>query len=112
MLAKKFRLTGGKDFKNVEVNGKTFQSANFGIAYLDKKDVGPPRFAFVVSTKISKGAVHRNRINRSLHEGVRRSMYKVPKGYDFVFLAKRVLDKKSTEEIIRDVESFFAGLKL
>jgi len=103
MLAKKFRLTGGKDFKNVEVNGKTFQSANFGIAYLDKKDVCPPRFAFVVSTKISKEAVDRNTIKRHISETVRLMVNEVKEGYDVVFLAKPSIMRCPADEIAREV---------
>src|SRR3990172_4111754 len=107
ILSSSYRLKTSKRIEEVKANGSFIQNPNFGVCIVKRGDNDNSKFAFVVSTKISKGAVHRNRINRSLHEGVRRSMYKVPKGYDFVFLAKRVLDKKSTEEIIRDVESFF-----
>ena len=103
MLAKKFRLTGGKDFKNVEVNGKTFQSANFGIAYLDRENFGPPRFAFVVSTKISKEAVDRNTIKRHISETVRLMVNEVKEGYDVVFLAKPSIMRCPADEIAREV---------
>ena len=74
---------------------------------MEKNGEEKPRFGFVISTKISKLAVHRNRINRSLHEGVRRVLSLVPENYDFVFLAKKSIEKKSTEEIIKEVDLFF-----
>ena len=105
MLARKFRLTGGKNFMKVEVDGRTFQSANFGIAYLDRRDGGPPRFAFVVSTKISKEAVDRNTIKRHISETVRLMVSEVKEGYDVVFLAKPSIIKCPADEIAREVRT-------
>lgn len=105
MLAKKFRLTGGKDFETVEAKGHTFQSKNFGVAYLDRGDGGPPRFAFVVSTKISKEAVDRNTIKRHMSETVRLMVNEVKKGYDVVFLAKTGIMRVPADEIVREVRA-------
>ena len=103
MLARKFRLTGQKNFDNVEANGEMFQSKNFGIAYLDRGDGGDPRFAFVVSTKISKEAVDRNTIKRHISETVRLMVNEVKEGYDVVFLAKISIMRISADEISREV---------
>jgi|SRR3989344_8093289 len=110
-LASSFRIKNSKRIEEVKLNGKLYQNPNFGVCILKREDDDVPKFAFVVSTKVSKGAVHRNRITRSLNEGVRRSLYKIPKGIDFVFLAKRSLDTKTTEVIIREVEIFFSEHK-
>lgn len=71
MLARKYRLTGSKNFTKVEKEGKVYQSTNFGIAYVRREDEDPSRFAFIVSTKIAKDAVDRNRFKRAMSEGVR-----------------------------------------
>jgi ribonuclease P protein component len=105
MLARKFRLTGGRDFKEVEAKGNTFQSQNFGIAYLDRGDKGPPRFAFVVSTKISKEAVDRNTIKRHMSETVRLMVGEVKDGLDVVFLAKTTIMRIPADEIVREVRA-------
>ncbi len=103
MLAKKFKLTGTKDYSNVQNNGKVFQSDNFGIAYIDRGDQNPSRFGFVVSTKIAKDAVDRNRFKRAMSEAVRIDSINLLPGYDVVFLAKTSIARVSTADIMKEV---------
>lgn len=112
MLASEYRLKGTKELEEVKVKGKTYQSESFGISILKRKDDNFSKFAFVVSKNISKLAVHRNRIKRALNEGARRAVMRVPRGYNFVFLAKKNIITKGTEEILRETEKFFIKLKL
>lgn len=103
MLAKKYRLTGTKDYSRVQNEGKVFQSNSFGVAYLERGDEGPSRFGFVVSTKIAKEAVDRNRHKRVMSEAVRIDSIKLNVGYDVVFLAKTTISKISTSELMKEV---------
>ncbi len=112
ILSANFRIKDKGRIDEVKTQGKLLQSENFGVSYLINNLNDSPRFAFVISTKISKLAVHRNRINRSLHEGVRGALGYIPKFYDFVFLAKRSIASKSTEEIIKEVNKFFSNIKI
>jgi ribonuclease P protein component len=105
MLAKKFKLTGSKDFTRVQNEGKIFQSNDFGIAYFDRKDQEPSRFGFIVSTKIAKEAVDRNRFKRAMSEAVRIDSINLNPGFDIVFLAKTSIVKVSTTEIMKEVRS-------
>ncbi|MGA3291660.1 MAG: ribonuclease P protein component [Candidatus Microgenomates bacterium] len=103
MLAKKFRLTGANDFAKVQSDGKVYQSANFGIAYLPRGDQDASRFAFIVSTKIAKDAVDRNRFRRAMSESVRLNSISLIPGFDVVFLAKTSIARVSTAEIMKEV---------
>jgi ribonuclease P protein component len=105
MLAKKYRLTGSSDFAKVQSEGETFQSVNFGVAILDRKDDSPPRFAFVVSTKIAKDAVDRNTIKRHMSETVRLMTGEIKNGLDIVFLAKTSIMRIPADEIVREVRA-------
>jgi ribonuclease P protein component len=105
MLAKKFKLTGAKDYAKVQSDGKVFQSDNFGIAYLDRKDKDTSRFGFIISTKIAKDAVDRNRCKRAMSEAVRIDSVNLVEGYDVVFLAKTSISNASTTEIMKEVSS-------
>lgn len=105
MLAKKYRLSGSKDYKKVEELGKMFQSENFGVAYLKTDDQNPSRFGFVVSTKIAKDAVDRNRFKRAMSEAVRTSSTQTVNGYDVVFLAKTSIVRVPTSEVMKEVKS-------
>lgn len=111
MLPTSNRIKAKGRIEEVMRKGKMLQSPNFGVALLGNND-NTPKFAFVTSTKISKLAVHRNRINRSFNEGIRRAMNMVPAGFDFVFLAKKSIADKPTDEIIKEVNSFFSGIKV
>lgn len=103
MLANVNRLTGQKNIERVKKEGKLFQRKLFGISVLKRKDKGPSRFVFVVSTKINKNANQRNRIKRAMRESVRYSMTQTKKGYDVMFLAKKNISNKLTDEIMREV---------
>ena len=103
MLAKKYRLTVSGDFAKVQTLGKTFQSTNFGVAILDRGDENPPRFAFVVSTKIAKDAVDRNTIKRHMSETVRLMTNEIKNGLDVVFLAKTSIMRIPADAIVREV---------
>lgn len=103
MLAKKFKLTGSKDYAKVQKGGKVFQSGSFGIAYLDRGDKEASRFGFIVSTKIAKEAVDRNRCKRAMSEAVRINSVNLLPGFDIVFLAKTNIAKVSTADIMKEV---------
>ncbi len=107
MLAKAYKISDPKRILEVEREGKMLQSKSFGVSFLKREDSGYPRFAFVISKRISKLAVNRIRINRALNEGVRRIFFSIPKGYDFVILAKTDIASKTTEEIMKEIEKFF-----
>ncbi len=105
MLAKKYRLTATSDFKRVQDQGTIFQSANFGIAILDRKDTDPSRFGFVISTKVQKDAVDRNTVRRHMSETVRLLAKDIKDGRDVVFLAKTSVIRVPAEVLVREVRA-------
>ena len=105
MLAIKNRLKKAKDFKAVKDYGQVYQSDNFWVSFRNRKDVEVPRFGFIISTKISKMAIHRNRVKRALSEGVRHSLTEAPKGFDVVFFVKKTIVRKVSDEIMKEAES-------
>ena len=105
MLARKFRLTEKSDFERIQNEGKVFQSANFGIALLKREEDTPSRFGFIVSTKIAKDAVDRNRFKRAMSEAVRLASIDLVNGIDVVFLAKTSIVRVPTSEIMKEVKT-------
>ena len=103
MLARKFRINEKKDFEKIQKEGKVFQSSNFGIGILKRNDADISRFGFIVSTKIAKDAVDRNRFKRAMSEAVRTSMVDMVTGFDVVFLAKTSIVRVPTEKIMKEV---------
>lgn len=105
MIAKANRITYRPLFKKVQREGKLYQSANFGIAYIDNQNDQPSKFAFIVSTKISKEAIDRNTIKRHMSEAIRIMVKDIRNGLDVVFLAKPSIIRFPASEIVREVRS-------
>lgn len=105
MLARKHRLTGSKDYQRVQDEGKVYQSNSFGVAFVKRNDDLPSKFGFIVSTKIAKDAVDRNRFRRAMTEAVRTSTIDFKNGYDVVFLAKTTIMRTPTSEVMKEVKN-------
>ena len=107
MLARKYSLKTKSDFDLVKLQGVKHASDTFTLVSFNRKDQEHPRFGFIVSTKVSKNASLRNRAKRSLSEGVRRAVFSLKPGYDFVFLAKPNIIKKYTSDVMKEVDEAF-----
>jgi ribonuclease P protein component len=111
MLASKYRLKKKVNFARIEIDGQLVQSKSFGMGIYNRKDEDPSRFGFIISTKISKRAVIRNRIKRIMSEVVRRNLDKLKNGFDVLFLVKpsivklerELLEKETHEAIIKNL---------
>jgi ribonuclease P protein component len=111
MLASKNRLTGNQIDK-VKEGGKLHQLPDFGVIIKNHDKPKSSRFAFVISNKVSKLAVQRNRIKRAMREAVRYNMSNVKKGYDVIYLVKVVVSTKSTNEIMNETAKSLKKLNL
>ena len=107
MLAKKYRLKGRSILEEVKREGTLYQTDSFGVLVLKRTKDEPSRFAFIVSTKISKKAVERNMAKRRLREAVKQKISKVVNGYDVLFLAKKKTLEKKSKEMTSEVERVF-----
>jgi ribonuclease P protein component len=105
-LASIYRIHKPEDFEKIKKEGTLFQSESFGVSVLNRNDDEKPRFGYVISTKISKMAVHRNRIRRALEESLRQNLQIIPAGLDFVFLVKKTMMSKTVEEMMTEVKTF------
>ncbi|MDD4531726.1 MAG: ribonuclease P protein component [Candidatus Pacebacteria bacterium] len=106
MLPKENRLKKEKEFEAVFKGGRTIRGNNIFLRYLangtDKTKVG-----FVVSKKVSKLAVKRNRIKRRMREIVRLKKKDIKEGLSVIFVALPSSGDAGYEEIKRDIESLF-----
>jgi len=112
MIARKYILQGEESFERVQNQGKLVQSESFGLSFFSRKDKKDSKFGFVVSTKISKEAVARNRIKRAMSESIRYLMTEVRPGYDVVLLAKQSALRASTDKIMREVRESLQKAKI
>ena len=85
MLSSKYRFHSRGGVKYVYRHGKTLRRPDLSLVFCDN-DHGKTRFAVVVSKKVDKTAVGRNRIRRRLYEAVRLNFAKVKQPRDYVFV--------------------------
>lgn len=106
MLPKNYRFPLRTDFTSAKKKGKIFQDKLFGLIVADQLPgaAANSRFAFIVSKKISKKAVQRNRIRRILSEQVRLLLPKIKPGFDNIFLVKKDILGKTSADVGREVK--------
>lgn len=85
MLIGRHRFHGYNSLKLVYKKGQTARNQTLSLRYMRRDHTKPYRVAVVVSRKVSKSAVVRNRIRRRVYESVRRQADQIPGGTDLVF---------------------------
>lgn len=86
MLATKYRFHGHGSLRYVYSKGKVVRSDLFVLKYSLNPRRTRPRIAVVVSKKIAKSAVSRNRIRRRYYEAMRRRLPHLDIGCDIVLI--------------------------
>lgn len=103
MLPKLHRLTEKKDYQEVLKHGKMYQGQYFGLAHVAHE--GPLKIGIIVSNKVSKRAVERNRIRRIVRRVARTFLETTTEGYRFVFLAKKSAERAESRNLLTDTTS-------
>lgn len=111
VLSKEHRLKRKKDFERVLKKGKLLVK-DFLILKTTKNNLKTTRIGLVVSQKVSKKAVLRNKVKRKIRAGVGANIKKIKLGYDLIFFAKKSIEKKSFSEIKKVVENLIVQAKL
>ncbi|OQA70330.1 MAG: Ribonuclease P protein component [Parcubacteria group bacterium ADurb.Bin247] len=87
MLPFKNRIKKEKDFRKVFNAGK-FVSLDFVSIKFSSNNLAETRFGFIVSKKVSKKAVTRNRLKRIFREQTRLNLKNIKPGLDVVVIVK------------------------
>ena len=98
MLDKENRLRKKRDFEAIFKKGRSFKES-FLILKIVKNSLEASRFGFIVSQKVSKNAVVRNKIRRRLSEAIRLNLKDIKKGIDAVLIALPSIKSKTYPEI-------------
>ena len=85
MLSKKYRFHSRGGVRYVYQKGKTVRTPKASLVFVDNTRKFT-RMAVVVSKKVEKSAVGRNRIRRRIYEALRKNMEYIPKERDYVFV--------------------------
>ena len=109
MLKKEFRLRKQKDFENVFDKGVYF-SERYLMLKAVKNNLPFSRFGFVVSKKVSKKAVERNKVKRLMSESIRLSQKRIKSGFDIIFVSRAGIVGKDFEEIKESIEKLLKKL--
>ena len=108
MLKRINRLAKSKDIQTAFARGRTFFNPFFSIRFLSKP--GEKRFTVVVSTKVYKRAVARNRFKRVVREYIRKNLEKFRNG-SYVIAAKPKISKLPENEIVKQFLDATARIK-
>ena len=106
MLSKQFRFHSRGGVRYVYQYGKTVRTQKMSLVFCDNPKKFT-RFAVVVSKKVEKSAVGRNKIRRRIYEILRINLDKIPKERDYIFVvfSKDVMkmDYKELEKIVGEL---------
>lgn len=106
MLSKKYRFHSRGGVRYVYQKGKTIRSPKMNLVYTDNSK-GFTRFAVVISKKVIKSAVGRNRVRRRVYEAIRKNLESIPKKKDYIF----VIYNKNIKDIpFSELENILAEL--
>ena len=111
VLPKENRLNKKKDFQKVFKKGKGIKE-NLLTFKWTPNNLKVSRFSFIVSKKISKKAVLRNKIKRRLREKVKTELPRFKKGIDGVIIVNPEAAKKKSQEMIGSLNKIFSRAKI
>lgn len=111
MLPKENRLNQKKDFQRVFQKGKGLRENLLTFKWISN-NLKVSRFGFVISKKISKKAVVRNKIKRRLREKVRIKLSHLRKGIDGVIIVQPGAAKEKNQEIAKNLNKILLRAKL
>lgn len=108
MLNKKFRFHSRGGVRYTYKQGKTVRQPKISLVYNQNKK-GGQRFAVVVSKKVLKHSVDRNRVRRRVYEAVRlnRNAFRAGQDYIFVIYSRDFMNVpfSDLEETVRELAS-------
>lgn len=84
MIAKQHRFSGRTSLRYVYTKGQTVRGSLLSIKYVENSRQPGYRLAVVISKKVSKSAVKRNRIRRRIYEVVRHHETEIVQPFDIV----------------------------
>jgi len=111
MLAKSQRLARDKDFAKIFKSGKSCYGKFFGIKAA-ANERGANRYGIIISAKVSKKAIERNKLKRQVREVIRRLDKKLISGVDLAVVVLPAALGRSFKSIGDELKMIFTKLKL
>jgi ribonuclease P protein component len=99
-----------KDISNVIKEGVAYHSPSFTLKKL-KNSSNATLFAVIVSKKVAKTAVSRNKNKRRVRECVKKQIHNIPQGNFYIIMLKKDLKETVFEDVKNEIRELFAKLK-
>jgi len=111
MLKKENRISLNKDFDRTFKSGQSFYGNSLKIKAIDN-NLEKIRVGILISAKVSKKAVIRNKFRRLIREIIKNELANLSKGKDLVIVVFNEILDKNRQEINKDLLNGFKKLKL
>jgi len=111
MLPKKNRIKKKKDFDRLFKKAKSIKTKNFVLRVLPNA-LNENRFGFIVSQKVAKKAVVRNKTRRILSQIAEKINKEIKTSTDIVVVALAGSGQKDFQEIWSDITTALGKLKI
>lgn len=106
MIPFKYRFHGHGSLAYLHKKGEIIRSKNFSIKFIRNKIKKNSRIAVIVSKKIAKHAVKRNRIRRRVYEVIRLNLPKFENVYDVAIIINNIdVETMPYEELSTKIEN-------
>jgi len=113
MISRKNRFHGRASIQRLYKNGQLARCGSLSLRYAPNPRRTQYRLAVVVSRKVSKSAVVRNRIRRRLYENVRILSTSLSAPYDLsIIVYDESIAEKPVDELAEEVAKLFKKAKL
>ncbi len=111
MLAVKYRIRKKREIEKIFQNNSSFFSKILGVKTIEN-NYQYPRFVILVSNKISKKAVERNKIKRRIRAAVYYLLPKIKKNKDCAIITLKPIINADFSEIKKTLEEAFKKQRL
>lgn len=106
MLSKRYRFHSRGGVRYTYQNGKTIRGSRISLVFAENTR-NKQRYAVVVSKKVMKSAVARNRIRRRVYEAIRLQRDKIQKPVDCIFIVYNrevmTMEFKELQKLVTDL---------
>ena len=108
MISRQHRFHGRASIRRLYAGGKSIRSSVLALRYTPTSRPGGYRLGVVVSRKVSKSAVTRNRIRRRVYEHVRILSSQLSQPYDLlVTVYDPSVHDMPTDKLAREIDKLF-----
>ena len=111
MLQKEYRITHKKDFEKIFNDGKGVFTDIMGVKLIPN-NLKYSRFGIIISNKVSKKAVERNKIRRQIRSAIKLNLDKIKRERDIVIICKPEIKKLDYKNIEVELQKILRKVKL